>query len=522
MKKYQKYGVLCLFLLCSVWLFAGCKSTPPKVEEKAKEKMPISLAMWHGAEQMMGDPFLTFVEDKFGIEFVPAVISYDNYKQWFSQMAAEDNLPDIIANDILGTSQYESWIATEKIRPLPKDLTQYKNLQAYLDLPYNTRFKRDNGTFYAVPRLTYSKEEMWALDRCIMVRKDYLEKLGIKAPDTFEAFKAYLHQVTTSDLDGNGKIDTEGLTASHLNTFEAVYLSLFPELSNTERGWIYEDNEWMPAYCSKKTAGALEEVRLMYQQGLIDKNFAYTSTQSAVKDFIEGKTGALCAQYYMVLDMLAEENMLDKAQDMVLVLPSFQAEDGNRYRFTTSLHWSESYFSSNVTDEKMHVILSLYDWLASKEFETLCHNGLENIDFVYEKGEIKRLTTASPLRLYPSLDIFNSLLEWHNDEQYTLTEFNKITYGEQNVLYVNQMLQWFKENTNRVNYNYDIIFMSTPQKNALLSNGDVQKRMLKVIVSDESALVTWPQEIEKMKRESSLSYAIKEVTREAFLLKIHP
>ena len=204
------------------------------------------------------------------------------------------------------------------------------------------------------------------------------------------------------------------------------------------------------------------------------------------------------------------------------ILPSFAASDGQRYRFTTSLHWSESYFGANVYDEKMRVILSLYDWLLSDEFLTVYRHGLQGVDWEEKEGVIAEIRHISPSREYASLPIFAHLVEWHQDEQYEDTEFNALSYGERTLAYARERLAWFRENTVRVNYNYEIVFMSTPAKNSLVYNSVAQQEMAKVIMGTESALTAWPKALNQLMESTTLSAAIGEVTREANALGIRP
>ncbi len=507
--------------LCGA-LLGGCAPAQKASEPKPAEPLEISIAFWNGAAELLGDPLQQYIENKFNIRIAPVNVSYDNYSQWLQQMAANNELPDIVASDIMGTSAYESWITQGKIRALPKDLTAYPHLEEYLEQPYNERFKRDNGTFFAIPRLTYSTESLWSLDRCIMVRKDWMRRLGLDMPTNWDEFSAMLSAFVHGDPDGNGVSDTKGLTASHLNTLEAVYLNLFPELSNTERGWLYEDGKWMPVYCSKRTAPALEKMRALYISGLLDPEFAFVSTKEAAESFARGEFGAICGQFYLIVNTMASMGMLDQVPEMIEILPTFPCEDGQRYRFTTSLHWSESYFSANVTDEEMTVILSLYDWLLSEEFFTIYRHGLEGVDWEWRDGEPAEIRPISPLREYASLAILSHLVEWRQDQQYEVNEYNALTYGEETLHYAQKQLDWFKENARRVNYNYEIVFMSTPAKNSLVYNSVAQQEMAKVIMGNESALTAWPKKLRQLEETTTLLAAIDEVTREAKNLGIQP
>ena len=521
----HKKPVLLLTLIITSTMLAGCRKSSPQPETSGKEPpTEISVGYWNVTDNLTGDPLQEYIEDKFNISLVPISMNYDNYPSVLQQLSVQNNLPDLFTNDILGTSTYETWIKTNKIRSIPKDLSDYPKLDAYLSQPYTERFKRTDGFVYAIPRMTYDSEFLWALDRCILVRKDWMKELGLDAPQNWEEFEAMLSAFVHDDPDGNGLDDTEGLNATHPNTLEAVFLSLFPELSNTERGWMYEEGQWMPVYNSVKTAAALQKVQDLYRQGLLSSQIFYTTTAAAKDDFINGKTGAICMQYYGLIKYFAEKGMLDRADDMIMVIPPWPAEDGNRYRFTTSLHWAEVYFGSNVTDEKMAKILEILEWVLSDEFNYIWQYGLEGVDWEYRDGQPYLLgsNAVSPMVKYPSLSLFCYLVKWNQDAQYEDSKGNELLYGKENIETAQNLLAWYQENTERVNYNYDIIFMSTPAKDNLVSNRYVQQQMFKVILEEEDALTAWPRALDSIRETTTLRQAIEEVTAEAQRLGIEP
>ena len=511
-----------LVLLLFISFLCGCARETE--EEPAEEPMDISIAYADPSNSILNDDVQTYIEKKFNIRFVPISMPYDTYSTMMQQRAVQNDLPDIFTNDILGTSVYESWIQEGKIRSLPKDLSRYPNLEEYLSTPYIERFRRSDGFFYMIPRMTYNSEFLWCLDRCIMVRRDWMETLGLDIPQNWEEFEAMLSAFVYNDPDGNGLDDTAGLTAVNLNTLETVYLSLFPELSNTERGWIYENNQWMPVYNSANTAAALQKLQDLQRKGLLGTNILYTSETEIKDDFITGKSGAICMQYLELVKYFAENGILDKADDYIMIIPPWPADDGIRYHFTTSLHWSELYFSSDVSDEKMEKLLELMDWLLSDEFEMIRQYGLEGIDWEYQDDSPTFISddAIAPMMKYPSLNILGRLVEWNMDDQYETSLANIRYYGEENLTYAQETLEWYQENTQRVNYNYDIIFMSTPAKNNLPSHQVIQQKMYEIILGQEDALTAWPKALEQIRAETPLEDAIAEVTEQAEYYNIVP
>ena len=518
--EYRRYGAAVLAAAMCLLTLTGCQLGQGEETTPKDPPLTISIGFWNAQDALIGDDVQRYVEEKFNVDLVPVNMNYENYTTILQQLASYNQLPDIFASDIVGTSAYESWIDQKRIRALPEDLEQYPNLQKYIEQPYMQMFRYSDGNFYALPRMTYPDEDLWALDRCIIVRRDWMEKLGLEEPQNWEDFENILRAFVEDDPDGNGEDDTSGLTAVNMSLLETVYLNEFPELCYTERGWMYEDEKWIPVYCSKHTKDALQLMQNPRKDNLLDSDLAYTSRPKAAGDFIEGRTGAICIQYTELLDEFSERGMLSEAHNMIQVLKPWPAQDGNRYRFTTSLHWSESYFSANVDEEKMERILQIYDWLLSPEFDTLLTYGLEGIDYTLDGDTYCSLdpNQPSPIVKYPSLTLFSKLVEWNQDKQYELTEANINRFGEENIRYAQELLEWYKENTLRVPYNDEIKFMSLPYKNNLVNNYVIQDRMLGIIFGEEPAVTAWPKALEELAAITPLREAIAEVTAQAEVL----
>ncbi len=461
-----------------------------------KERMSISIGMWDIGQKLARDEVLSAIEDKFDIILKPVNVNYTNWTQEYQKMAASDSLPDIIVHDIIGSATYSAWLAQGIIRPLPSKLKDYPNLEAYMDSEYIQNFKESDGGIYFVPRMTYPEESLWALDRCIVVRKDWLEELKLELPQNDEEFREVLKAFTNSDFDGDGEKNTIGLATENMNTLEAIYLSVFPELSNIERGWMQEEGRWMPVYASKRTGEALAYTKELYDSGLLDRQFPYRTIPEAFSLFTEGKSGALCCQYFNLVKYWDETDPDHMSLDKIAVIKPWPAEDGNRYSFTSSLHWSELYFSSGVSDAKMDRILKLFDYLLSEEAK----------DLFYHDGDTEWLNQN------PSIEVFSTLVSWNQQEFYEKSPSAVGIYGEENLDYAIELMDWYRNNTTTVHYNNKITFLSTPSKLLLPTYQEIKDDMIQTIMGKKDAKKAWEEVLEKYRSETPLEAAIKEVT----------
>lgn len=465
------------------------------METKEPEPVPISIGMWNAQEELVGDELQLAIEEKLNIKLVPVPITYMNWTGEFQKMAATRSLPDIISHDIIGTSTYSTWIEQGLIQKIPNDLSAYPLLEAYMNQPYQQYFRDEAGDIFCIPRITYPEEEMWALDRCIVVRTDWMDRLGIAMPQSFEEFAAMLKRFVTDDPDGNGLDDTGGLSIANMNTYEAIYLGIFPELSNTERGWIKEEGKWMPVYCSERTGEALSYAKRLYDEGLMDYDFAYQNSKDARTRFAEGKSGAIATQFLEIAAVWDELNPDRDITRAAKVMRPWPAEDGNVYRFTTSLHWSETYLNADMSKEKLTKILELYEYLLS--------------------GDFQELIEKHPASTHPSAKLIPILVQWSQDKLYENVGAYKGWYTQETLEYARQELEWYRNNTLRLDYNWNVIFMNTPYKDQLPSYKEVQDEMVKVIIGEEDAVTAWGESMEELKLKVPLELAIEEVTKEA-------
>ena len=60
--------------------------------------------------------------------------------------------------------------------------------------------------------MVYPDAAWWAMDRGLIVRKDWMEKLGIPEPKTEEDYINMAVAFAKGDPDGNGQNDTAGFT----------------------------------------------------------------------------------------------------------------------------------------------------------------------------------------------------------------------------------------------------------------------------------------------------------------------
>ncbi len=230
-----------------------------------------------------------------------------------AQLAIDSNdLPDAMVVD---RDQLKKLIDNDMI----EDLTEtYKNYGSELikEMYDSTKGEALNdatrdGKLYGLPNVAINADS----PSLLWVRQDWLEKLELQAPKTFDDIEAIAQAFVDKDPDGNGKRDTIGLsgyrnivygTKPHVNGLDTIFSAYHAFPTN----WI-KDSTGKVVYGSitPETKQALAKLATWYKRGLIDPEFAlYKETQEPI---IAGKTGMFFGPWWMPYYPLSEAVAVD-------------------------------------------------------------------------------------------------------------------------------------------------------------------------------------------------------------------
>jgi putative aldouronate transport system substrate-binding protein len=177
----------------------------------AQDKKPVDIELWALASATEAGPppddwaAYKIIRDKLGINlklvFEPSSPSDQDMK--ISTSGASNSLPDVFAvtRDMLLKIAKQGLVApVDSMLPMMPIRTK----SHYSD-PIRNALVTINGKMYGLP-------DPGALTRIegVVIRKDWLDKLGLKVPKTVDEYLAVARAFTEKDPDGNGKADTYG------------------------------------------------------------------------------------------------------------------------------------------------------------------------------------------------------------------------------------------------------------------------------------------------------------------------
>lgn len=313
------------------------------VDGKMKEEVVISIPRSVDPNAKLGagnlpsgdsyenNQFTRYVKEKLNISFKAAfTASPDAYEQKLKLAIASNELPDVME---LSETDFKKLAENGQIEDLTDAFNKYASptLKKIYDSTNGMALKQATvgGKLLAMPNVN----TMADFTNVLWIRKDWLDKLGLKEPKTLDDISAVAKAFIEKDPDGNGQADTMGLPGpdkkqpvvnndkNHYFGFEAIFAidHAFPGM------WVKNGKgEIVYGSTQPEAKKGLEILRKMYSDGVIDKQFAFRDDPSS---FVKSnKTGMFFGPWWMPLGMLQESVKNDPKAEWIPVLAPFGAD----------------------------------------------------------------------------------------------------------------------------------------------------------------------------------------------------
>ena len=182
-------------------------------------------------------------------------------------MQDKDKRPDVLWFNGMA-KEYRQWVEAGLLVDVVPLLKKTKNKNMLKKFTPEILFASyENGKIYKIPTDIGGKG-------CCMstfVRKDWLDKLGLKPPTTLEEFIDVARAFTKNDPDGNGKDDTYGFGGQNSGSVDWRFFSpvFYAFGYDPDQFGMYNGTVKIGATVPE-TRKALEVLRDMYKEGLIE------------------------------------------------------------------------------------------------------------------------------------------------------------------------------------------------------------------------------------------------------------
>ncbi|SDD38330.1 putative aldouronate transport system substrate-binding protein [Paenibacillus sp. UNCCL117] len=230
----------------------------------------------------------------------------------------------------------------------------------------------------------------------IIIREDWLENLQLDKPGTIQELYEVMRRFTYDDPDRNGKQDTVGLTDRNDLVFGA-----FKTLSSyfgTPNNWTIAGNQLIPEFETKAYMDTMNFVKRLYEEKIINRDFAVTSKEVQRDQLIRGTAGVYIGSMTDVQRLSDEAKAMNPKARFTLV-NRIQGPEG--YRVWSIPNYSALYLFSKKaikTEEELKAILAFFDRTMDKDVANLMRYGVQDVHYKLENGKVVLPEETSQLR----------------------------------------------------------------------------------------------------------------------------
>ncbi len=405
--KKRGYGIIAGLLAAAMvaGTFASCQSAPADVQsapadapsaqgsESQAPAEPISFPLAEPAELTIATedgtvasladnlPLWQEIEKRTNIKISWDVTAPAQYAEVMKlRVSAGGDLPDVmlLPNGLnLGELGGDGMIV-----PLEGYIDQYGgNIQkVYEKFPHVKALTSADGHIYSINTVS---ENAYFMPYCFIIRKDWLDRLGLSEPESIEEWEVVLRAFRDEDADGDGDAADEipFSVGGHAwyTTFWAYAWGLHLFYSD---GWYPDENGQMQyEFISDRAKEFYTWLNGIYEEGLIDPEFLTLGDETKLYEkVVRNEVGAFSA-YPSQIPMLEEALRANGTADAELV-PLIPPK--GPYGQMTEILGDMSVNGYVVTNscERPEIVVSLINYLMSDEGTLLMNLGIEGETYV--------------------------------------------------------------------------------------------------------------------------------------------
>lgn len=296
----------------------------------------------------------------------------------------KENMPDIINPTDFGVMD----LADDKmIVPLDDYLSLMPDLVKAVGEEQMDNWRADDGHIYTIPSVSTIQGSF-----SMMIRKDWLEELGLNTPETWEDWLTYWRGVRDHDMNGNGDTTDEiplalpgGVGGERSLT---LLLNAFGiKASNDTQFCLLEDGTYTLIYEHPRYADFLENMAGLYAEGiLVDGylDFTYDSIEEGMGNNTLGSAMAFAASGAQT-SVLRDSGDEDALWSCVEPIPGPNNDQMIAQRTLVANMWCIT--AAALEKNKVEDIVRFFNWCYTKEGTYLYNYGIEGVSYSIEDGK---------------------------------------------------------------------------------------------------------------------------------------
>jgi len=404
---------------------AGGTHQPGSAKESSGADEPIKIEIVKNAlgsgsvPKPEDDPIIQELNKRLNIDLTVNLLT--EYDTQLNVRLAGGNLPDVYELQLYQIAEYSE-------RGLLLDLTPHLDeLKQVIDFQTPSNFEKGKIGDKQLAIIRHADIPF----STFLIRKDWLDNLGLAMPTTPEEFLEVARAFTFDDPDRNGKQDTIGLTGYGLDTFAPLY----PPFGAGSPGDIYADNgKIMSGATDPDMKTALAFINKMISAGVVDKEFLVNKNNMHIDKVKQGNAGIVYAAWHQILrdTTYAEIKAINPDAEWVQV-PALTGPAGTlnaSYDYGKAPSYHVISKSVEKDPKKLAKIFELFNYLATDEGLRLVGFGIEGVHYEVVDGKIKTLEANKNIQ-----HISFYQLSGRNEMEYLSSRFS---YVEKEFMFANE------------------------------------------------------------------------------------
>lgn len=299
-------------------------------------------------------------------------------------LANRDELPDLINPTDFGVMELAD---DQLIVPLDEYLELMPDIVAAVGPDRMDAWRAADGHIYAIPSVSTIRGSF-----SMMVRQDWLGKLNMAAPETWEDWLRYWRGVRDNDLNGNGDATDEiplalAQSADGERSLTLLLNAFGIAASNDTQFCLLDDGSYTLVYEHPRYPEFLEAMAGLYAEGILVpgyESFSYASIEAAMGDNTLGSTMTFAASGAQT-NTLRENGVKDALWVSVKPVAGPHGDRMIQERELVSPIWCIT--AGAQLRGKVEDIVRFFNWCYTQEGAWLYNYGIEGVSYTVEGGK---------------------------------------------------------------------------------------------------------------------------------------
>ena len=360
------------------------------------------------------DGMYKYISEMFNFDYEVYPVSKDSQSEKIRTWINGGTMPDIVSWRNFDYQEYATYAEQGLLGALPEGWEEkYPDLYQMVKVSGLYDKLHIDGVMYAIPHATFARfsgMQTVVSNQTLYYRKDWVEKLGMEPfgdTVTLSQIEALCKGAVENDLAGNGA--TIGFSTDP--DYYSNFLMQFAEVDYD--AFMKEDGHYKLAASDPKVIDWISFGKDWYKKGIVDPDFYLNAISDTTNKFTSGiaacmmHNGAISSYHGYKVTFNTSTGL---NSDECIGVAAMATDDGVAHTNEAANYWSATFFSPDISEEKLDRILTIMNWTCTQDGQLTVVVGVPGETWEYdENGDVKMLTEKDENGNYPSTpDLYNS------------------------------------------------------------------------------------------------------------------